>query len=176
MYCIISCSHGTSLFKSNDYLITDRGLLELLEVGMEYSTFQQKEVEHYLKPEYELAPLSKMVFKVPSLSAEFELKDKQIIRIWFFTKKNGTSPVLFTLNDREKRLSSICSEDIISHFGPVIVFLHENPKKNENKAYWVKYDPFKVGINYIVYPDYPYLFYFDKNDMLSSITVSLETE
>ncbi|MBA7554579.1 hypothetical protein ES705_47203 [subsurface metagenome] len=171
-----SCSHTITRLRPNEYVITDRGLPNILEVGMDHSALKQKGLKHYVKPGHEVAPYSQKFYVVPSLSAEFELKNNKIHRIWFFAEKHEKSPVQFPLNGGLKMLSSISADDIISSFGDVNVFLTENPEKNENKPYWVKYDPFKVGLNYIVYPDYPYLFFFDRSDMLSSITVSLEND
>jgi hypothetical protein len=177
LVCITYSSSETIIpLSSNEFIITDRGLPNILEVGMDHSELIEKGLKHYIKPGHEAAPYPQKFYVVPSLSAEFELKNNRIHRIWFFVEKYEKSSVQFSLNGTPKMLSSISADEIISSFGDVCVFLTENPEKDENRPYWVKYDPFKVGINYIVYPDYPYLFYFDSNDILSSITVSSKNE
>jgi hypothetical protein len=165
---------GLKNILKNQYMISDIGLKGIVEIGMALEDLQRKGI-HYeeMKSHPDITDNLGRFYKIESLGIEFQIMKIQIIKIWLFSKKYKKSSDQFVLCESPKIISNISANDIISCFGDVKVFLTENPD-NSDKPYWVKYDPFKVGINYIVYPNNPYLFTFDSADMLSSITVSSE--
>lgn len=157
---------------TSKYVISDKGLPGIIEIGMTLDDLKKAGFNNFkeLKREFDV-PKSK-VYSLPALSSEFEVNDGKIIRIWFFSNKKADIQIYLTINKSPTLISKISAKDIIKEFGEVKVYETEYKEFRGKLGRWFKYDPFKVGINTIDYPNYPYLFYFDKNNMIKYITIS----
>ena len=160
---------------SSKHIISEKGLPGIIEIGMTLDALKKSGFNNFkeLKREFDV-PKSK-VYSLPELSAEFEVDDDKIIRIWFFSNKKEGIQIYLTINKSPTPISKISAKEIIKEFGEVKEYLTEYKEFEGTLGRWFKYDPFNVGINTIDYPNLPYLFYFDKNNMIKSITVSQRT-
>jgi hypothetical protein len=152
----------------NQYVLNEKGLPDLLEIGMTTGDLAERGLKLSPMPGREFLSNG---FKISSLGTEFELENKKIKRIWFFVHKYGNTNVQLIIDNKAKNLSDITVVDIIRNFGAVKKYFNQNPPKPVIHAYWLKYSPFGIKVNTISYPRRPFFFGFDDDDNLTYVTI-----
>lgn len=159
--------------KCNDYfLISENGLIGFIEIGMTLDDLLEKGIDVGTYDEEYFSHSGEKIYKLQSLSLEFELEKERIIRIWFFVRKKQSFKIELRNDERIEEIGNLSPFDIIRNFGTVKKYFGIKPPKDIKEAYWSKNTYFGIATNTINYPDMPFTFGLNDRDKLSFITVS----
>lgn len=169
LFCVWSCSWATS--HQDQTTITEIGLTNVIEIDMPIETFAENKIPIVsIAPPYQKPNAA--FYRADQLGIEFETVNKQIVRIWFFSERNGALTLSMPKENRKKKLGSISANDIIRNFGEVNKYENRFPPKGRREAVWAKYNSFGIATNTIDYPGCPYHFGLNWDDTLSYVAVS----
>lgn len=166
---VLSCAWNVS--HKDQHTITGIGLTNVMEIDMSIDEFAKKGIPYTTTaPPYQKPNTS--FFRADQLGIEFELLNRQIVRIWFFAEKNSTFKLFMPKENQTKYLSSISANDIILNFGRVNKYENQYPPKGRREPVWAKYRAFGIATNTIEYPGNPFHFGLNWDDTLSYVAVS----
>lgn len=164
-----SCSWGAR--QPEGSAITGIGVKDLIELNMKIDEIERDKVP-YVKKSLPYPKPDAAFYNADDLGIEFETLNDIVVRIWFFAERNCTFRLLMPVDKSYLNLNSIRANDILKNFGEAKKYVDQYPPKNQSMAVWAKYQSFGIAINTIDYPDTPFHFGLNQDDVLSYVTVS----